>query len=253
MACGSPRVSTKGFGTEKVEDELSIFFPDAVVGRMDLDSTRSRNSYERIIADFEQGKVDILVGTQMITKGLDFDKVSLVGILNADNMLNFPDFRAYERSYQLMAQVSGRAGRKFKQGKVLIQTSNPEHPVIKHVVANNYEELFKQQLAERRDFHYPPYYRLIRISLKHRDNKVLGVGAEQLARNLRVLFKDRILGPEEPLISRVQNFYIKDILIKLERNIDLTKAKAAIQNEIDRIKEYKPFAGLFILPDVDPM
>lgn len=253
LACGSHKLSTKGFGTEKVEDELSIFFPNAVVGRMDLDSTRSRNSYERIIADFEQGKVDILVGTQMVTKGLDFDKVSLVGILNADNMLNFPDFRAYERSYQLMAQVSGRAGRKFKQGKVLIQTSNPEHPVIKHVVDNNYEELFKQQLAERRDFHYPPYYRLVRISLKHRDSKVLNVGADQLARNLRVLFKNRVLGPEDPLVSRVQNFYIKDILIKLERSIDLVKAKDAIQTEIDRIKEYKPFSGLFILPDVDPM
>ena len=130
LACGSARLSTKGFGTEKVEDELGIFFPQAVVERMDLDSTRSRNSYERIIAEFEQGKVDILVGTQMVTKGLDFDRVSLVGILNADNMLNFPDFRAYERSFQLMAQVSGRAGRKFKQGKVLIQTSNPEHTVI---------------------------------------------------------------------------------------------------------------------------
>ena len=253
LACGSARLSTKGFGTEKVEDELGIFFPQAVVERMDLDSTRSRNSYERIIAEFEQGKVDILVGTQMVTKGLDFDRVSLVGILNADNMLNFPDFRAYERSFQLMAQVSGRAGRKFKQGKVLIQTSNPEHTVIAQVVRNDFEGHFKQQLVERKDFRYPPYFRLIRLSIKHRDKKVLEVAAEQLGRNLRAKFKERILGPEEPLISRVQNYYIKDILIKLERNIDLPKAKMAIQQEIDRINEYKPFRSLIILPDVDPM
>lgn len=253
MACGSTRLSTKGFGTEKVEDELGIFFPYAIVERMDLDSTRSRNSYERIISEFEQGKVDILVGTQMVTKGLDFDRVSLVGILNADNMLNFPDFRAYERSFQLMAQVSGRAGRKFKQGKVLIQTSNPEHTVIDQVVRNDFEGHFKQQLVERKTFHYPPYYRLIRLSIKHRDKKVLEVAAEQLGRNLKTIFKERVLGPEEPLISRVQNFYIKDILIKLERNLDLAKAKAAIQQEIDRINEYKPFSGVIILPDVDPM
>jgi primosomal protein N' (replication factor Y) (superfamily II helicase) len=253
MACGSTRLSTKGFGTEKVEDELSIFFPNAAVERLDLDSTRSRNSYERIISDFEIGKVDILVGTQMVTKGLDFDKVSLVGILNADNMLNFPDFRAYERSYQLMAQVSGRAGRKFKQGKVLIQTSNPQHPIINQVANNNYELLFKQQLTERKNYNYPPYYRLIKISLKHRDSKVLEFAAQQLGSNLRARFKDRVLGPEEPIISRIQNFYIRDLLIKLERKVDLGNAKIAIQREIDRILEYKPYRGIFILPDVDPM
>lgn len=253
MACGSTRLSTKGFGTEKVEDELSIFFPSSVVERLDLDSTRSRNSYERIISDFEAGKVDILVGTQMVTKGLDFDRVSLVGILNADNMLNFPDFRAHERSYQLMAQVSGRAGRKFKQGKVLVQTSNPQHPIINQVVNNNYEMLFKQQLVDRKTYHYPPYYRLIRISLKHRDLKVLEFAAEQLGSNLRARFKERVLGPEEPVINRIQNFFIRDLLIKLERKVDLGNAKLAIQREIDRILEYNPYRGIFILPDVDPM
>jgi primosomal protein N' (replication factor Y) len=220
---------------------------------MDLDSTRSRNSYERIIGDFENGQVDILIGTQMVTKGLDFDRVSLVGILNADNMLNFPDFRAYERSYQLMAQVSGRAGRRHKQGKVIIQTSNPTHPVITQVIENDFEGLFKQQLLERKNYQYPPYYRLIKVTLKHRNNKTLDVAAEQLSRNLKAIFKQRVLGPEDPLINRIQNFYIKDILLKLERNIDLHKAKTILQAEFDRIKEYQPFRGLFILPDVDPM
>jgi primosomal protein N' (replication factor Y) len=253
LACGSSRLSTKGFGTEKIEEELAIFFPSASIERMDLDSTRSRNSYERIIGDFESGKVDILIGTQMVTKGLDFDRVSLVGILNADNMLNFPDFRAYERSYQLMAQVSGRAGRRHKQGQVIIQTANPTHPVIRQVIDNDFESLFKQQLVERNNYQYPPYYRLVKISMKHRDSKTLGVAAEQLARNLRAIFKNRVLGPEDPLINRIQNFYIKDILIKFERNIDLPKAKAILQAELDRIKEYQPFRGLFVLPDVDPM
>lgn len=253
LACGSPRLSTKGFGTEKIEDELSIFFPEAKIGRMDLDTTRTRNSYERIIAEFENGNVDILVGTQMISKGLDFDKVSLVGILNADNMLNYPDFRAYERSFQLMAQVSGRAGRKFKRGTVLIQTSNPDHPVIQQIVDNNYAELFQQQLVERKDFHYPPYYKLIRISVKHKDKKVLEVGAEQLSRNLRIKLKNRVLGPEEPIVNRIQNYYIMDILVKLERNINLSKAKLYIYQEINSLKEYKPFRGLLFSPDVDPV
>lgn len=253
LACGSNRLSTKGFGTEKVEEELAIFFPTASIERMDLDSTRSRNSYERIIGDFENGKVDILIGTQMVTKGLDFDRVSLVGILNADNMLNFPDFRAYERSYQLMAQVSGRAGRRHKQGKVIIQTSNPKHPVITQVMENDFEGLFKQQLLERKNYQYPPYYRLIKVTLKHRNHKTLDVAAEQLSRNLRAIFKQRVLGPEDPLINRIQNFYIKDILLKLERNIDLHKAKTILHTEFDRIKEYQAFRGLFILPDVDPM
>ncbi len=253
LACGSAKLTTKGFGTEKVEDELALFFPSAVIERMDLDTTRSRNSYERIISDFELGKIDILVGTQMVTKGLDFDRVSLVGILNSDNMLNFPDFRAHERSYQLMAQVSGRAGRKFKRGKVYIQTTNPDHPIIKHVVSSSYELLFKEQLLQRKDFHYPPYYRLIRISLKHRNIKTLQVAANQLATNLRSRFKERVLGPEEPLISKIQNLYIEDILIKLERNLPLPKAKESIQEEIGRIYSYKPFGGVVTSIDVDPM
>ncbi len=252
LACGSTRITTKGFGTEKVEDELAIFFPSAVIERMDLDTTRSRKSYERILADFESGKIDVLVGTQMVTKGLDFGRVSLVGILNADNLLNFPDFRAYERSYQLMSQVSGRAGRRDKQGKVVIQTAKPDHIVIQQVVQNDYETLFKEQLAERNQYHYPPYYRLIRISIKHRNSNTAEVAAKQLAENLRKFFKSRVLGPEPPQIFRVQNFFIEDILLKLERNLSLPKAKEIVQQEIHRVKEYKPFGALFVSIDVDP-
>ena len=253
LACGSNKLSTKGIGTEKIEEELAIFFPNAVIERMDLDSTRSRNSYERIINDFEIGKTDVLIGTQMVSKGLDFDRVNLVGIINADNMLNFPDFRAYERSFQLMTQVSGRAGRKNKQGQVIIQTNNPQHPIIQQVITNDYELLYTEQLAERRNFFYPPYYRLIRVSLKHRNSNTLEIAANQLGRNLRTIFKQRVLGPEDPPINRVQNFYIKDLLIKLERNIDLVKAKTAIEQEFTRITEYQPFRGLIIVPDVDPL
>ncbi|HDP54738.1 MAG TPA: primosomal protein N' [Bacteroidetes bacterium] len=253
LACGSHRLSTKGFGTEKVEDELAIFFPAARIARMDMDTTRSRNSYERIITSFEQGNVDILVGTQMVTKGLDFDRVKLVGILNADNMLNFPDFRAFERSFQLMAQVSGRAGRKGEPGEVIIQTANPNHPVIKQVVSNDFDGHFKSQLAERKQYNYPPYYRLIKLSLKHRNASVLDVASVQLGRNLRAVFKSRVLGPEEPIVSRVQNYYIKDILIKLERNVNLPKAKEIIADQVRVLMEYSPYRGLMVLPDVDPM
>ena len=253
LACGSTKMTVRGFGTERVEDELVLFFPSARIGRMDLDTTRSKNAYERIISDFEQGRIDILVGTQMVTKGLDFDRVSLVGILNADNLLNFPDFRAHERSFQLMSQVAGRAGRKHKRGKVIIQTTNPEHQVIKQVVANNFEQLFKSQLIQRKTFHYPPYSRLLRITLKHRNSNTLAVAARQLADNLRKRIGDMVLGPEAPLINRIQNYYIEEILLKLDRGVALPKAKAVIRQEMDRMLEYKPYGGLVLSPDVDPM
>lgn len=253
MACGSHRLSAKGFGTEKVEDELAIFFPHATIARLDTDSARSRKSYETIIARFEQREIDILVGTQMVAKGLDFDGVRLVGILNADNMLNFPDFRAHERSFQLLTQVSGRAGRKEEQGWVLIQTANPDHDVIGRVLQNDVNGLLKSQLRERKEYHYPPYFRLVRLSLKHRDAEVLGVAAEQLARNLRVIFKKRVLGPEEPMIGRVQGYYLKDLLLKFERNTNLPKAKELIDAQIALLMEYKPYRGLVVQPDVDPM
>ncbi|MBS3773587.1 MAG: primosomal protein N', partial [Bacteroidales bacterium] len=197
-ACESQQIATRGFGTEKVEDEIPLFLPDARVKRMDLDSTRSRNAYENIIASFENHEIDILVGTQMVSKGLDFDNVSVVGILNADNMLNFPDFRAFERSYHLMAQVSGRAGRKKKQGRVVIQTSQPNHSIIKNVLENDFYGMYQSQLRERKEFMYPPYYRLVKILLKHRNREVLNDASELLKKELQKMFGYRVLGPQDP-------------------------------------------------------
>jgi len=252
FACGSTNLQPKGFGTEKVEDELAVFFPDAVIERIDLDSTRSRSSYERIISGFEQGKIDILVGTQMVSKGLDFDRVSLVGILNADNMLNFPDFRAFERSFQLITQVSGRAGRKGKQGLVIIQTAQPDHPVIKSVIGNNFFTFWEWQLAERNRFHYPPFYRLIRISLKHKDKHHLEDTAENLAKTLKHSLGENVLGPEPPIIARVQGLYILEILVKVKREQPLQRIKEFVGYSIAMLKQKKETSTVVITIDVDP-
>lgn len=252
LACGSPSLRTKGFGTEKIEDDLTIFFPEARIARMDLDSTRSRFSYERIVDDFEHGKIDILVGTQMVTKGFDFDRVSLVGILNADNMLNFPDFRAHERAFQLMAQVSGRAGRKGERGKVLLQTSQPEHEVIEQIVATDYLSMYNQQLSDRKMFRYPPLYRLISITLKHRKREDVHEAANLLASMLRNKLGNRVLGPEEPAVSKVQNFYIRNLMIKIERDRSVVKAKEIINEQIMLIRQYPHLKSLVVAADVDP-
>lgn len=252
LACGSTNLQPKGFGTEKVEDELSVFFPDAVIERIDLDSTRSRSSYERIISGFEQGKIDILVGTQMVSKGLDFDRVSLVGILNADNMLNFPDFRAFERSFQLITQVSGRAGRKGKQGLVIIQTAQPNNPVIKSVTGNNFFTFWEWQLAERNRFHYPPFYRLVRITLKHKDKHHLEDTAENLVKTLRHSLGENVLGPEPPIISRVQGLYILEILVKIKREQPLQRIKEFIKYSITMLKQKRETSTVVIAIDVDP-
>lgn len=252
-ACGNAAIQTRGFGTEKIEDEIKIFFPEAKVARMDLDSTRKKNSYQTIIGDFEDGKIDILIGTQMVSKGLDFDNVSLVGILNADNMLNYPDFRAFERSYQLMAQVSGRAGRKNKQGKVIIQTSNPEHPILQFVLDNNFEEMYKAQLFERKNFKYPPFYKLIKISIRHKKQDVAYKASHQLAVNLRKVFGKRILGPEPPVISRVQNNFIQNIIFKIERERSYQKAKHLLEEQITSLITQDSFKSVHISVDVDPV
>lgn len=251
--CKTPNLTTKGFGTEKIEDEIMEFFPEAKVSRMDLDTTRTKKSYEKIIADFEQHKVDILIGTQMVTKGLDFERVRLVGILNADNMLNFPDFRAHERAYQLMAQVSGRAGRKNKRGLVILQTTQPEHPVIGQVIRNDFSALYKNECAERALFHYPPYFRLIQIVVRHRDPKILNQAARQLAVNLQSVFANRVLGPNEPSVSRIQNFFIKNILLKFELTASPEKAKTLIKEIIIQVLADPTFKSLRISLDVDPM
>ena len=253
-ACGTPgTLATKGFGTEKIEDEIKLIFPEARVSRMDLDTTRSKKSYEKIITDFEQHKVDILIGTQMVSKGLDFERVSLVGILNADNMLNFPDFRAHERAYQLMAQVSGRAGRKNKQGTVVLQTSSPEHMVIGQVIRNDYKAMFATQCEERKLFKYPPYFRMIQIVLRHRDPKVLNQAANKMATDLRAVFGSRILGPNVPSVSRIQNMYIKHILLKFEVEASAQQAKDLLRQIADQVIAQPQFKALWVNLDVDPM
>ncbi len=251
--CKTPNLDTKGFGTEKIEDEIRQIFPTAKVSRMDLDTTRSKKSYEKIISDFEQHKVDILIGTQMVSKGLDFESVNLVGILNADNMLNFPDFRAHERAYQLMAQVSGRAGRKNKRGLVILQTSLPEHTIINQVIRNDYNEMFRIQSEERQLFKYPPYYRLIQITLRHKDVQIVKQATYTMTNMLRAVFGSRILGPIDPAVSRIQNLFIKQILLKIENEASPAKAKEILQNINEQILADSRFKSLRIGLDVDPL
>jgi primosomal protein N' (replication factor Y) len=247
FACGSIELDSKGFGTEQIEEEVKLLFPDAKVGRMDLDTTRGKYAYERIISDFEEQELDVLVGTQMLTKGLDFRNVKLVGIMNADNMLNFPDFRAHERSFQLMQQVSGRAGRTKERGKVLIQTFNPLHKILQQVSLNDYESMFKEQLDDRYNFKYPPIYKLIKITLKHRDYNKVNDGADWFAKSLRQVFKQHVLGPEFPPISRIRNQYHKNILIKIPEKQSLSKTKEAIlkiKNSFLSVKDFRPIRVL---------
>lgn len=250
--CGSSRVLMHGLGTEKVEEELSLVYPDATIRRMDLDTTRSKHGHEKIINAFENKEIDVLAGTQMVTKGLDFDHVSVVGILNADNMINFPDFRSHERSFQMMAQVAGRSGRKNKQGKVIIQTFKPDHEVIKDVVNNDYLSLYNRQMHERNRFHYPPYFRLIQIKLLHKDYKVLNPGARILANQLMAAFPGQVLGPEYPLVARIKNRFIKQILIKIQRGASVITLKKELQRQLDDFAGLKEYKQLMIRVDVDP-
>jgi primosomal protein N' (replication factor Y) len=246
-------IKTKGFGTEKIEEDLAILFPDANVSRMDLDTTRRKRSYEKIIDDFEQNRIQILVGTQMISKGLDFKNVYVVGIMNADNMLNFPDFRASERSYQLISQVSGRAGRTKKRGKVIIQTSDPDHPIIRNVVNQDFARIYRDQLKERKLFHYPPFTRLIQILLKHYNPVKLGDAAELLANNIRKDTSALVLGPEDPLVNKIQRKYIKIILIKLAKDKEGAHTKELLTNIIGEFQKNQMYRSVQISLDVDPM
>ena len=250
-ACGSNTLDTKGFGTEQIELELKELFPDYSIGRMDLDTTRGKFGYQKIIGAFEAREIDILVGTQMLSKGLDFDNVSLVGILNADTMLNFPDFRAHERAYQLMVQVSGRAGRSKKQGNVAIQTYNPYHQILQQVSTTDYQAMFKEQLQERWQFKYPPYYRLIKITLKHRDYTKVDSGINWLFKALYNSFGEHVLGPTAPAVARIRNQYIKNVVIKIPPKQSLANTKNQIQkikNTFEAVKEFRPIR--FII-DVD--
>ncbi len=252
-ACGSSEVKLVGFGTEKIEEELQELFPKAGVARMDLDTTRSKNGHARIISDFEEKKVDILVGTQMISKGLDFENVSLVGILNADLLLHFPDFRAFEKAYQLMSQVSGRAGRKGKRGKVIIQTYNPNHWIVKKVMAHDYDGMYRQEVIERRNFNYPPFFRMIGITIKHRIKPVLDGGAIEFANRLKEVFGNRIFGPEYPSIPRINNMYRQQMFIKFERSFSQAKVKSALEQNVLRFKQHPDFKSCRIKIDVDPI
>ncbi|HUH33585.1 MAG TPA: primosomal protein N', partial [Daejeonella sp.] len=252
-ACGSTRIEQKGFGTEKIEDELQMIFANARIARMDLDSTRNRNSFQNLLTDFEDGRIDILVGTQMVAKGLDFGNVTIIGIISADSILNYPDFRAFERSFQLLSQVSGRAGRREKQGKVIIQAYDTTHRVLNQVIGNHFNAMFDTEILERRNFHYPPLYRLIRLDVKHKDGNKLAVISIKLANILKSQLGDRILGPQAPLIGRIRNYYIQTILIKVEKDgISIQKVKEMLKQTLTTFEAEPANKGVYIQIDVDP-
>ena len=250
-ACENPTLDAKGFGTEQIELELKELFPETKVGRMDLDTTRGKYGYQKLLRSFHDHEIDILVGTQMLTKGLDFKNVSLVGVLNADNLLNFPDFRAHERTYQLMVQVSGRAGRGQKRGKVAIQTFNPYHQILQQVTIHDYEAMYQDQMNERHQFSYPPLVRLVRIVLKHKDFIKVDTAANWMGKSLVNSFGDQVLGPTSPSIGRIRNKYIKSILIKLPANISLKQSKDQIQRIKDSFMAIADFRPVQVIVDVD--
>ena len=251
--CGSTELKTRGFGTEKIEEQVREVFPEARVARMDLDTTRTRNAYERIITDFGAGRTNILIGTQMISKGLDFDKVSVVGILNADSMLNYPDFRAYEHAFMMMAQVSGHAGRKGKRGLVILQTKSKDVPVIQQVVHNDYVALYKDLIAERQAFHYPPYYHLVYVYLKHRYDDVVNTAGIELGSRLRQWFPGRVLGPDKPAVAKVKSQNIRKLVLKLENGIDMCRVREYLLMAQQQMLADKRYSSLQIYYDVDPL
>lgn len=252
-ACGCKELRPKGSGTERIEDALHEAFPEANIARMDLDTTRTRNAYERIIRDFSAGRTNILIGTQMVTKGLDFDKVSVVGILNADNMLNYPDFRAYEHAYMMMAQVGGRAGRRGKRGLVVIQTYSPNLPVISQVTRGDYLGMYNDQLSERLQFHYPPFYHLIYLYMKHSNDKTVEMAAVEVSSWLRQWFGDRVKGPVKPDVGKIKTLNIRMVVLKLENGIDMAKVRQYLKRAREAILADKRYSTLTIYFDVDPV
>jgi primosomal protein N' (replication factor Y) len=250
--CGSANVQTKGFGTEKIEEEIQQLFPAARLARLDLDTTRAKNAYQRIIGDFEAGKKDILIGTQMVTKGLDFSRVSLVGILNADNLLNFPDFRAHERSFHLLTQVSGRAGRKDKTGQVIIQTKQTKNQVIQFVQQCDYPSFFYQQLTDRKEFAFPPYSRLIALYFKHTNNEILQQAVTAFKQETQSVLGTRMFGPFQPIVHRVQNKYILAFWIRSHNKDKLPELKKFLLQQFAQLRAQQGWSGLDIIADVDP-
>ena len=251
--CGSTDLRTRGYGTEKIEEQVKEAFPEARVARMDLDTTRTRNAYERIITDFAAGRTNILIGTQMISKGLDFDRVSVVGIIGCDSMLNFPDFRAYEHAFMMMSQVSGRAGRKNRRGLVVLQTKSPQLPVVLQVVRNDYGALYRDLIAERQAFRYPPYYRLIYVYLKHRQDNVVQTAAIELGSRLRQWFGSRVLGPDKPAVAKVKQQNIRKMVLKLENGIDMKRVRQCLLQVQQQMAADKRYSTLQIYYDVDPL
>ena len=251
--CESKDIRGRGYGTEKIEDEIRSIFPEARIARMDLDTTHTRNAYERLINDFSTGKNNLLIGTQMVTKGLDFGKVSVVGILNADSMLNYPDFRAYEQAFMMMSQVSGRAGRKGKRGEVILQTKTPDLPVIQYVVHNDYPTFFKELLEERSEFHYPPFYHLVYVYLKHRDENIVNTAGVELGSRLRDIFGARVLGPDKPAVARVKTLSIRKIVLKLENGIDYPRVRQYLRGALEAMMKDKRYGALQVYYDVDPL
>ena len=252
-ACGCKELRTKGYGTEKIEAEVQDIFPEARMARMDLDTTRTRNAYERIISDFSAGRTNLLIGTQMISKGLDFDKVSVVGIINADSMLNYPDFRAYEHAFMMMAQVSGRAGRKGKRGLVILQTKSPNLPIISQVVRNDYPAFYQSLIAERQQFHYPPYYRLVYVYLKHRHDSLVESASIELGSRLRQWFGARVLGPDKPAVAKVKSLSIRKLVLKLELGLNMSDVRKYLALAQQQMLQDKRYASLQIYSDVDPL
>ena len=252
-SCGSNRLNMIGFGTEKIEDELGLIFKDRIIKRLDLDTTRSKNGYEKILNDFDKGLIDVLIGTQMVTKGLDFDNVFLVGILDADMLLNRPDFRAYERSYQLMSQVAGRAGRQGKQGKVIVQTGDPDHWVLQLVGQHDYAQFYNNEIIERKNYHYPPYYKLISFTLKHENIHTLDAASQYLGELLKNIFKERVLGPEYPIIQKIRNKLLKTIKLKIEKNAPDLKVKEKIREIVDTFYAESGYKKVQVVIDVDPL
>ena len=251
--CGSTNLRSRGYGTEKIEEQVHEFFPEARIARMDLDTTRTRNAYERIISDFSAGRTNILIGTQMISKGLDFDKVSVVGIINADSMLNYPDFRAFEHAFMMMAQVSGRAGRKGKRGLVILQTKQKEVSVIGQVVRNDYTSLYKELIAERQAFHYPPYYHLTYVFLRHRQEQIVHTAAIEMGSRLRQWFGGRVLGPDKPAVAKVKSQNIRKLVLKLELGIDMQKVREYLLLAQSQMLADRRYSSLQVYYDVDPL
>ena len=251
FVCGSYDLDPRGFGTEQIQEEAQALFPNASIARMDFDTTRGKYGYDQIIERFEKRAVDILVGTQMLTKGLDFRHVKLVGVLNADQLINFPDFRSHERSYQLLQQVSGRAGRTDIRGHVLIQSFQPNHNILQQVSTNNYEKMFKEQIYQRRIYKYPPYFRLIKITLKHRDFNKTNAAADWLKTALYQVFGDSVLGPESPKVPRIRNLYYKNILLKIPKKHSLVKTKAVVLKIKNSFSNTKAFRSVRLVVNVD--